>query len=321
MIKATTLCQCFLEEHIFELADSTRETIERAFKYFAEAVGNRRIDKIEPADGDTFKTWHLRTHRSKTTANIHLRSISWVLNWAVKTKRLIQANPLAETRQFRVTRKPVRTYTAYQVDRMVRFASSDRWRTIILVAYTTGLRRGAILNLTLDNIRDGFVYVEPKRNTARTWEWEPKDKEIRKVPIPAGLAAMITELGCFYPLLLADRVARLLDRSRRGLLKQRHRKCPEENFRRTFVAIQRRAFGRQIGDFHMLRKTFTTMMCDRLPEHFVMRLTGHSNLRTMTYYLASRESYHDRVREIAAEGIKIGPLARPETHTNRAVCA
>ncbi len=161
--------------------------------------------------------------------------------------------------------------------------------------------------MTLNNIRSGYIFVEPKRNTKQTWEWEPKDREIRKVPITDDVHHIITRLNRFYPFLPDRTYERMVRLTGLGLVTGYQRRCPDWNFRRDFVAIQRRAFGRQIGDFHSLRKTYTTRMCEELPEHFVMRLTGHNSLKTMTYYLASRESYYENARQKAQEGIKIGP--------------
>lgn len=299
MITATTLCQHFLDEQCW-LAGSTRDTVKRAFDYFAEAVCNREIDRIEPSDGERYKGWHLKTFRSKNTANMHLRSVKRVLNWAVETRGLLKVNPLAATKQFKITRNPVVAYESWQVERMIRYAPDLRWKAIIMAAWTTGLRRGALLNLTVDNIRDGFVYVEPKRKTSRTWPWEPKDQEIRQVPCVGVLKTMFDVLGesCHYLLLAPKKYAILLQRSSQGIITERSRKCPLENFTRTFNGIQRQAFGRQLGDFHQLRKTYTTDCCDEgLPAHFIMKLTGHSNLKTMTYYLAGRESYFTMARK------------------------
>lgn len=318
MITATTLCQLFLDENVWNYAENTRSTFDRAFRNLAKAVGNRQIDRIERADGERFKGYMLKTHRSKTTANMYLRSIGRVFNWAVETGKLA-INPIEGIKQFRQTRKPVAVYENRQVERMIRFASDLRWKAIILVAYTTGLRRGAILNLTLDNIRGGYIYVEPKRKTTRNWPWEPKDRECRKVPLVGQLKAVLECLGCYYPLLNHKRYGHMIHLQQLGVLGERQMKCPEENFRRTFVNIQRRAFGRQIGTFHMLRKTYTTNMCEELPEHFVMRLTGHNSLKTMTHYLASRESYYEKARQIASNGITSGPLPQLEARRKKAV--
>jgi len=305
MVKLRTLCQNYLAEN-FWLAESTKETTERAFRYLIECIGNRNIDRVRYEHCSAYKGWLLKTGRCRTTANIYLRSLSPVFNWAILLK-LLEANPVAKIKQFRVTKKPIRIYDDWQFERMFRFAPDDRWRAILLCAITTGLRRGAILNLTLNNIRGGFVFVEPKRDSKTTWLWEPKDKEVRKVPLIEPLAELIKSLGSHpYPMLRAARYGSIMKLKAVGLLTDRIRRCPEQNFRRTFVNIQRRAFGRQVGDFHSLRKTYTTLMCERLPEHFVMRLTGHNSLKTMTYYLASRESYYETAKEVASQTIKNG---------------
>lgn len=227
--------------------------------------------------------------------------------------KLLETNPVVGIKQFRVTRKAIRIYEDWEFKRMYRYAPNDRWRAILLCAKTTGLRRGAILNLTKDNIRNGFIYVEPKRDSKTTWPWDPKDFEVRKVPCINALAEILSGLDCYYPLLTPQRYKSILRLKEAGILTGWARKCPDQNFRRSFVAIQRKAFGRQIGDFHSFRKTYTTLMCEQLPQHFVMRLTGHNSLKTMTYYLASRESYFNTAREIASEGIKNGTLGlQPE---------
>lgn len=307
MLKLRTLCQQFLAENYLLYADSTRDTTERSCRYLAKAKGNREIDRITRADIEYYRNWLVKTGRSKNTANMYLRALGPVFEWAKVSKKLININPIRGVKQFRITRKPIFVYEDWQIKRMLKFADL-RWKGIILTAWTTGLRRGAILNLTLNNIRSGYIYVEPKRNTAKTWEWEPKDREIRKVPITEDVKQIIYDLDRFYPFILSDTYERFLHLSSLGLLSGLQRRCPDWNFRRDFVKIQRRAFGRQIGDFHSLRKTYTTRMCEDLPEHFVMRLTGHSNLETMTYYLGSRESYYEDARRIAQRGIKMGPL-------------
>jgi integrase len=173
-----------------------------------------------------------------------------------------------------------------------------------LTARTTGLRRGELLNLTKENIRDGYIFIEPKTNTDRTWEWEPKDREIRSVPLIASVAKLIDRLECFYPFLSKRRYENLLKLKDLGFLKGRMRGCPYENFRRDFVTIQRKAFGRQIGNFHNFRKTYITDMVSKLPDYFVARLSGHSNVKTLTnYYCAVKDEQYEKARQIVTESM------------------
>lgn len=316
MVKLTTLCQVYLQEN-FWLAQSTQETTERAFRWLAQCIGNCLVADLTADRLEHYKGWLLKTSRQKTTANIYLRAIKTVVAWAVLTKKIIEQNPVENVKELRVTRNPVRNYDDYQVERMLRFAPNIQWQGIILVGFTTGLRRGEILNLTWENIRQGFIYVEPKRNTKYTWEWEPKDKEIRRVPLVEPVGQMFSHFNRELPyLFIPPKVyCRLITLKDAGLLDQTRRNCPLQNFRRTLVTIHRKAFGRQIGNFKMLRSTYTTMMCDLLPEHFTIKLLGHSSTKTLTYYQAARESYYEIARQIASKGIKMGPLAC--NHSNK----
>jgi len=309
MVTLRSLCKRYLEERHYDLEDSTREGTERAFRWLAEAVGNKLIDQLDHEDGQRFKNWLIETGRAKTSANIYLRAVNPVFVYAV-AMGLIKVNPFAAVKEFRITRKPVRIYEAWQVERLVKFAGSPQWQGLILAGYLTGLRRGALLNLTKENIRSGFVYVEPKRATDRTWPWEPKDRELRKVPVPADLESFLTSLPNFYPLLTPARTQGILKMQQAHILTSRIRKCPLQNFWRAFRYIQLRAFGKRVGDFHMLRKSYGTQMCAHLPDYFVMKLLGHTNHKTMTYYMASRESQFDFARQIASESIKMPPAAQ-----------
>lgn len=304
MVKLKTLTENYLQEN-FYLAQSTKDTTERSVNYFVSVAGNLNLDVLEYRHFEKYKNFLLKSHRAKTTANMYVRAIRPVLNWAIKLK-LIEANPMDGLKEFKITPKPIKIYEDWEVERMLRY-SNLRWKAIIVCARTTGLRRGEILNLTLNNIRSGFVWVEPKRDTTKTWEWEPKDKEIRRVPLVSQLRDLIN--GDFYPMLPPAVYENLLKLKRAGLLTERRRKRPNDNFRRDFVNIQRKAFGRQIGDFHSLRKTYATEMCEVLPQHFVMKLTGHSSAKTMTHYLSARESYYNTARDVAARCIKTGTLA------------
>jgi len=319
MITSHTLCQLFIDENRWNYEQSSLDTFILAFRHFVAAVGNKQIDAILPIDGEKFKGYLMDTGRSKNSANIWIRSISRVFRWAVEEKEILGDNPMRRTRQFRITRNPVVFYEDWQVERMLRYASDLRWKGIVLCAWTTGLRRGEILNLTRDNIRGGYVHVEAKSKSERTWLWEPKTKEIRQVPIVEALADIIELLGCHYPFLNHRSYAYMLQQQRLGLLTARKRKCPEDNFRRTYVAIQRKAFGRQIGDFHQLRKTYITNMIEQLPDHVVMSLSGHKCRKTLTYYTGVRESFMDQARKIASDRLKKGSLQEPETRLKEVI--
>jgi len=297
MVKLTSISQKYLEEHKW-LAWSTRETTRRALEYLAMATGNPLLDSIEFQHISRFKNWLIETGRSRTSANIYLLALGPVFGWAVKCG-LCESNPVDDVRQFKVTQRPIRLYEEWELERMQRI-SNRMWRGRILLGRFCGLRRGEILNLTKDNVRAGFLFVEPKKDADMTWAWEPKDKEIRKVPVSDELAAFIKSGPCYYPCLSPTRYRTLLRLKAAGMLCERVEKCPDENFNRDFRAIQRRAFGRRIGDFHSLRKTCITHWAEQLPDFFVCKLSGHSKVSTMvTYYVTARQSLWAEARKLS----------------------
>jgi integrase len=302
MIKLNTLCTQYLTEQWW-LSDSTKQITERAFRYLTMTVGDLLLDHVTYQHGEQLKGWLLKYGSSKNTINMYLRALKPVFTWAIRNK-MLTANPFQECKQLKVTQKPIRIYSDYELYQFLRFAPNDRWRAILLTARTTGLRRGELLNLTNENIRDGYIFVEPKTNTDRTWEWEPKDREIRSVPLIDGVKKLIDRLGCVYPFLSKRRYENLLKLKESGFLTGRMRGCPYENFRRDFVTIQRKAFGRQIGNFHSFRKTYITEMVSKLPDYFVARLSGHSNVKTLTtYYTAVKDEQYERARQIVTESM------------------
>jgi len=75
MVTLKTLCANYLHEN-FWLADSTKETTERAFRYLAESAGNLEIDRLRFEHIASYKKWLLVSGRSKNTANIYLRALT-----------------------------------------------------------------------------------------------------------------------------------------------------------------------------------------------------------------------------------------------------
>jgi len=305
-IKIKSLCIKYLDEH-FWLAEPTKETTERAFRYFELCAGNLIISNIRYDHCAKFKNWLLQSGRSKGCANVYLRALKPVFNWAVKLK-LIESNPVVGLKLFKVAQKPIRVYEQFEIDRMLRFATSKLWLARILCGITTGLRRGEVLNLTKDDFRRGFVFVQPKNNTRRTWEWLPKDKEVRKLPLVDELENLLADLPCYYPMISQRKYDNILKLKIAGLLSSRTKRCPDENFRRGFVAIQRKAFGRQVGTFHDLRRTYITIMLEQgLAPHQVKVLSGHSNLETLgNFYAGIRSSLYDEAKKIASKITKMG---------------
>jgi integrase len=182
----------------------------------------------------------------------------------------------------------------------------QRWQAIVLVAYTSGLRKHELGNLTwADADMDKMlVGVNPKRDTATTWAWSPKDHERRMLPLvpEAKMALMRLRGNAAGPYVFVEpKRYRLLLRGRTKDGRDSGREV-FNNLNRTFSAACMRA---KIAEtqFHSLRKTCITNWLEsgargaRVEPHEVQRLAGHSSIETtMRYYAKVAVEALDRAR-------------------------
>jgi len=117
----------------------------------------------------------------------------------------LKANPFVGYRYPKVPRRKVDTFSAVEVAAMIGAAPSLWWRVLIRLAYTTGLRRGEMLNLQWDDIdfAGGVVKVQAKRAGVTTicgrllpttLAWESKSHNNRQVPVPAATLEALADL-------------------------------------------------------------------------------------------------------------------------------
>ena len=87
------------------------------------------------------------------------------------------------------------------------------------MARTAGLRRGEILNLTVNDVDfgRGRIIVQPKEVSKYTWRWVVKNKDRRELPLIDNLAQLLVDLhvglpeGQPYLLLSTKRYAHLME--------------------------------------------------------------------------------------------------------------
>jgi integrase len=179
------------------------------------------------------------------------------------------------------------------------------WKARILIAKTSGLRRGEVLNLTVNDIdfAKSKIIVQPKPDSEHTWRWVVKDKERRELPLVEEVAKLLTAIQLELPekqpyfFLPPERYQYLINLMAGGNLIDRIAKCPVANFRRGWKQICSKAAVEGIT-FHDLRATCITEWFEQgMMPHEVQRLAGHSSIETtMKYYVGIRESMIERAR-------------------------
>ncbi len=109
---------------------------------------------------------------------------------AVKRKQL-EENPLRYIKMPKCPENEIHIYNDTECGRIVKAAQEltkrsneercPKWDLLIIIALSTGLRRGELLNCTWGDIdiAEQTIKVSPKLNADATWEWGIKDTDRR----------------------------------------------------------------------------------------------------------------------------------------------
>lgn len=278
------------------------------------AVGHFKdvdIGLIDYAAAEDYQASLLDKGLRKVSANSYVKAMRSLFGWAER-RSYIDANPFEKIKLFRVPRK-IHVFTDAEIEAMLKVADL-KWQLRIIAANTAGLRKGEILNMTMDDIdfEKGEMYVKVKEDTEGTWAWEPKNFDsIRTVPLTPRhnnmLVRRIMELPVGQPYPYIEEKLYWMRRKKIGKLKERQRKSPDGNWTRPFHQIMKEA-GIKKGKFHDLRKTCLTRWSKSMPYQELHKLAGHSDIKTtLEYYTAVGTEYIDRARAISIGATGLEP--------------
>jgi integrase len=308
-----------LEELLKDYLERTRTQIEESTAYSASyrmkdlvaAVGNIRADKVTYQHVERFQQYCIDRGLSPASVNTHIKMVKRIFSLAVKRGQ-IEKNPFNGISLLKVPQGLIRLIALDEFQQLMNSARENIWKARILLAKTSGLRRGEILNLTVNDVdfAKGKIIVQPKLNTKCTWRWVVKDKDRREVPLVSETAELLMSLreslsdGQPYFFLTSDRYKYLMHQKTIGSLIDRVAKCPDNNFRRNWNLICKRACVEN-ATFHDLRATCITEWFERgMMPHEIQKLAGHSSIETtMKYYVGYRETIIDRARQASSAAL------------------
>lgn len=236
-----------------------------------EFFGAKRLRSIKPNDLDSFKSARLKnvtkrgTKRNIATVNRELSLLRSMLNFAVQNDWIIQ-NPFAKTKGI------IAVSAETERDRILSFDEEFRLlavcidrrahlRPILICALDTAMRRGEIFKMRWSDVDfvNGKIHI-PQTNT--------KTEESRTVGITPRLREELELLWKISPKNPNEIVFGITDSIKKAW-KTACELAGTENFR-----------------FHDCRHTATTrMIASGSPHTEVMKITGHSQLKTFLRYL------------------------------------
>ena len=280
-----------------QIACATLQIQMQVLRLFEKYIGGSVwLHRLRPRDAEAFVADRLRAGLSTATVNKYIRTLRRVFNLAIEPRGYLQEgqNPFARIGERKKSQRPVRYVSVEEYRAAMNAAKKLWWKALISLAYGSGLRRGEILNLTWSDIEFDaqLIRIVPKKQDRHILEWEPKDHEMRTVPVSDGAIQLLADLqleseeGHPYAFIPPKRLELILRRRRLG--KWRTTSEIINNMNRDFEVITRRA-GVNTYTIHDLRRSAITNWAQKLPIQVVQQLAGHSDISTTRkYYLTVR---------------------------------
>ena len=246
---------------------------------------------------------------------------------------LLHANPFAKMRRPRFQTPRPKTFRPEETDAMLgvcRDASDLWWETFIMLALTSGMRRGEIEHLLWSSVDfdQSTVTVNPAKSgeftvgdqTYRMLAWESKDYQTRTLPIPTETLDLLRRLKAKagaspYVFITLDRLAVIRQRLDSGRLEANYKTIGNINY--AFSVIQRQAsdrLSRQAGGTKIewprrsikhLRSTYASRVSEHVSAFQLKDLLGHSSVTTtQRHYVAAGDDLGRKVAAAFGQGRK-----------------
>jgi integrase len=317
----------FVQDSLTRTGDQIRESTHREYRSamedFIRVIGNVDYRRVCLKDAEFYRQSCLDKGNSPATVTKKLTEIKCVFGTGVARKQLDE-NPLKFIKMPKYQQNEINIYSDSECERILRAAqdlterSNEqthlRWDLLIVVALSTALRRGELLNCTWTDIdfAEQTIKVSPKANTVETWEWLIKDTDCRTLPLTDGLTQFLVDHQgrqpeghpyVFVPPVRYDYIQRELRAKGKWTYSDSRLKAVS-HFNPDFRKILRRA-GIEEGKFHDLRRTaICNWFKEGMREYDVMKLAGHADFKTThRYYLRVHDDLVDRARQAAARGL------------------
>jgi len=253
------------------LAPTTIAIYRVAFTRFADSVGNLQMSSVQPYHIELFKSKRLK-QVSAVKVSIEFRTLRAAFNRAVKFK-MIRSNPFLECRDVKIPEKEPRALTEKEFERLIAVVDSPRLRSIILLAVSTMMRAGEIVNLKVTDIdtERGFIHLVNRD------DFTLKGKRRRSIPLSRVAIKALEELKTGSAYVCAQEKAL---------------RRPVASISRRFKRAVRKAGLSEAIHFHSLRHTGATWLVRKgVPIGYIQKIMGHSTISMTLIYTQRDDEY------------------------------
>jgi len=246
-----------------QMAPASLKELELVLRQFGKVCRDIRLTNISSRLVEQFFAQRLKSAKP-ATANKSLRTLKAAFNRAVR-RGYLERNPIVGLKPVREPEREVRVLTAEEIGKLLEACPSLRWRTLVALAVTTGMRLGEMLSLHWDDldVESGTVWVRNRPGSPT------KSRRNRVLALAPGVCGLLKQLPCSGELVFHDGDGRPW----------------RNNVQTGFRRIVKRA-GIKYCTLHDLRRTFVSQLAMAgVNEAVVQKLAGHASMgTTLKYY-------------------------------------
>ncbi len=253
------------------------------FLDFLGAKADSHLEAVTTRDIRDFRDSLRARGRAAKTANHKLKALRSLFGDAVKQSALLQ-NPalaikaLAETDS--VAREP---FTREEVAKLVKAATSEDWRGVILLGAFAGLRLGDAAALKAGNVDTGKCLIRFTPSKTR------RKGTVVEIPMHSELVAFFNrnKPSPFAATPLSPSLVEFKTGCRGGLSEQFREIMEAAKIDRFLTRSTKDGAARDTAkrSFHSLRHTFTTWLASAsVPEEVRRKMTGHTSTASHQKY-------------------------------------
>lgn len=271
--------QDYATVHLPLLGARTRENYRGHLGAFEAFLGNIKVAEVRKSNVSAFIAHQRRNGLKPATIRRYLSTLSSLLTFSERSGWLLH-NPISRFDKRALPESAPRTrFLSRDEYRRLLKHSNPSLRPIVEIAIETGMRRGEILSLKLDQ-------VDLERREIRLIV--TKTKRPRVIPLSDRVVAVLAAIAS--------------ERSHGYVFINPTTNKPYKSVKKAFSSACRRA-GVENFRFHDLRHTFASWSVQGGADLYrLSRILGHANLQMTTRYAhLSTQDLHDLVRDLATK--------------------
>ncbi len=283
-VSKATLSQFQKEFLAYAASTYSRRTVEvyrHALAKLQTITGDIWLTSIIPKHVDQYKIERLKSI-APVSVNVELRTLKAAFYTALRWG-LLTENPFKKVSLLRLPYEQPAYFTKEEFRRLLSLVGEQWLRELVIVAVSTGLRRGELLNLTWQDVdfERWLLHVHSTEN------FRTKGGRRRAVPMSETLFHLLwnkaQHSNCQYVFTLSGR------------------KVSEDWISHKFKFYLRKAGLSEKLHFHSLRHTFATWLVQEgVSIYEVQKLLGHSSISvTQIYSHLAASELHGAVNKIS----------------------